>query len=69
MFRFRQCLSEVVTKQTPTPRRSLLNALKYATAFPVIILSAMQTVVGDPFDDDKEVGERWIGKTTLFGVW
>ncbi|GAA5844980.1 hypothetical protein JCM3766R1_004836 [Sporobolomyces carnicolor] len=69
VFRFRQCLSEVVTKQTPTPRRSLLNALKYATAFPVIILSAMQTVVGDPFDDDKEVGERWIGKTTLFGVW
>ncbi|GAA5969947.1 hypothetical protein JCM3765_002318 [Sporobolomyces pararoseus] len=72
IFRFRQCLSEVVTKQTPTPRRSLLNALKYATAFPVILLSAMQTVVGDPFDDEREiqeVGERWIGRTALFNLW
>ena len=75
IFRFRQCLSEVLTKQTPTPKRSLLNALKYATAFPVILLSAMQTVIGDPFDDDgegrelKEAGERWIGRTTLFNLW
>ncbi|GAA5945190.1 Erd1p [Sporobolomyces koalae] len=72
VFRFRQCLSEVVTGQTPTPRRSLLNALKYATAFPVIVLSAMQTVVGDPFDDEREfeeVGERWIGRTALFNLW
>ncbi|GAA5915343.1 Erd1p [Sporobolomyces salmoneus] len=76
IFRFRQCLSEVVTQQTPTPRRSLLNALKYATAFPVILLSAMQTVVGDPFDDEKEMRiagdreeERWIGRNTLFTLW
>ncbi|GAA5890043.1 hypothetical protein JCM8208_002681 [Rhodotorula glutinis] len=76
LFRFRQCLSEVYTRSTPTPRRSLLNALKYATAFPVIILSAMQTVIGDPFDTDDdqadgvhEAGERWIGRTTLFNLW
>ncbi|GAA6010408.1 hypothetical protein JCM10207_005214 [Rhodosporidiobolus poonsookiae] len=75
LFRFRQCLSEVLTGSTPTPRRSLLNALKYATAFPVIVLSAMQTVIGDPFDDDDEAvpvheaGERWIGRTALFRLW
>ncbi|BGO93144.1 RHTO0S24e00188g1_1 [Rhodotorula toruloides] len=72
LFRFRQCLSEVYTRSTPTPRRSLLNALKYATAFPVIIFSAMQTVIGDPFDPDEEAheaGERWIGRTTLFNLW
>ncbi|GAA5939938.1 hypothetical protein JCM3775_007154 [Rhodotorula graminis] len=73
LFRFRQCLSEVYTRSTPTPRRSLLNALKYATAFPVIILSAMQTIIGDPFDADDdhlhEAGERWIGRTTLFNLW
>ncbi|GAA5979881.1 hypothetical protein JCM10908_001450 [Rhodotorula pacifica] len=72
IFRFRQCLSEVYTGSTPTPRRSLLNALKYATAFPVIILSAMQTVIGDPFDPDEtvhEAGEQWIGRTTLFNLW
>lgn len=72
VFRFRQCLSEVYTGSTPTPRRSLLNALKYATAFPVIVLSAMQTVIGDPFDPDDlghEAGERWIDRTTLFNLW
>ncbi|BGP36978.1 protein-ER retention protein [Rhodotorula kratochvilovae] len=72
LFRFRQCLSEVYTRSTPTPQRSLLNALKYATAFPVIIFSAMQTVIGDPFDGDEEpheAGERWIGRTTLFYLW
>ncbi|GAA5911994.1 hypothetical protein JCM6882_004736 [Rhodosporidiobolus microsporus] len=72
LFRFRQCLSEVLTGSTPTPRRSLMNAAKYATAFPVIILSAMQTVIGDPFDEEEDVheaGERWIGRTTLFSLW
>ncbi|GAA5895545.1 hypothetical protein JCM5296_006793 [Sporobolomyces johnsonii] len=72
LFRFRQCLSEVFTGSTPTPRRSMLNALKYASAFPVIILSAMQTVIGDPFDPDEEshaAGERWIGRTSLFNLW
>ncbi|GAA6052303.1 hypothetical protein JCM3770_007240 [Rhodotorula araucariae] len=72
LFRFRQCLSEVYTRSTPTPKRSLLNALKYATAFPVVILSAMQTVIGDPFDGDEEpheAGERWIGRTALFNLW
>ncbi|GAA6040794.1 hypothetical protein JCM8097_003304 [Rhodosporidiobolus ruineniae] len=72
LFRFRQCISEVVTGSTPTPKRSLLNALKYATAFPVIVLSAMQTVIGDPFDPEesvREAGESWIGRTTLFNLW
>ncbi|GAA5853360.1 hypothetical protein JCM8547_002427 [Rhodosporidiobolus lusitaniae] len=72
LFRFRQCISEVVTGSTPTPKRSLLNALKYATAFPVILLSAMQTVIGDPFDPEEnvhEAGEAWIGRATLFNLW
>jgi hypothetical protein len=62
-----------VTGSTPTPRRSLLNALKYASAFPVIIFSAMQTVVGDPFDETVEgvvvLETGWIGKDTLWGLW
>ncbi|BGP13035.1 protein-ER retention protein [Rhodosporidiobolus nylandii] len=72
LFRFRQCLSEIFTGSTPTPRRSALNALKYATAFPVIALSAMQTVIGDPFDSQDEVreaGEGWISRGTLFNLW
>ncbi|GJN91881.1 hypothetical protein Rhopal_004906-T1 [Rhodotorula paludigena] len=74
IFRFRQCLSEVYTRSTPTPRRSLLNAAKYATAFPVIIFSAMQTVIGDPFDPDEpehEAGERILAVlvNSLYSFW
>ncbi|KAK4054740.1 protein-ER retention protein [Microbotryomycetes sp. JL201] len=71
LFRFRQCLAEVFTGSTPTPRRSLANALKYATAFPVIFFSAMQTVIGDPFDEDEDAMEdsRWIGRSALFYLW
>ncbi|KAK4702935.1 hypothetical protein P7C70_g3281, partial [Phenoliferia sp. Uapishka_3] len=66
-----QCISEVVTGSTPTPRKSMMNALKYATAFPVIFFSAMQTVLGDPFDEvELEAAKTaWIGRTTLFNVW
>ncbi|KAG8823802.1 hypothetical protein FRC19_003105 [Serendipita sp. 401] len=38
-IRLRQCLAEYVTTKS---RRSLWNALKYSTAFPVIFLSAAQ---------------------------
>ncbi|KAK4058143.1 protein-ER retention protein [Microbotryomycetes sp. JL221] len=70
LFRFRQCLAEVFTGSSPTPRRSLANALKYATAFPVIFFSAMQTVIGDVYDDDSPHEDRaWIGRSTLFYLW
>lgn len=71
IFRFRQCVSEVVTGSTPTPRRSILNAIKYATAFPVIFFSAMQTVIGDPFDETavELEAKAWIGRSTLFYLW
>jgi len=44
-----------------------MNAAKYASAFPVIFFSAMQTVVGDQFDTSAETA--WIGRTTLFRLW
>ena len=77
LFRFRQCLSEVITRSTPTPRRSLLNALKYASAFPVIVISAMQTVYGDPFEadsafiDDSASSQepRYWTRETLWRAW
>ena len=71
IFRFRQCMSEVVTGSTPTPRKSMMNAAKYASAFPVIFFSAMQSVVGDPFDEVELEASKtaWIGRTTLFNLW
>lgn len=70
IFRFRQCLSEVFSGSTPTPKKSMANAVKYATAFPVIIFSAMQSVVGDIFEGDREGDEHpWIGRHALFRLW
>lgn len=47
----------------------MLNAFKYATAFPVIFFSAMQGVIGDPFDETEAEKHAWIGRTTLFCFW
>ncbi|RKP08435.1 EXS family-domain-containing protein, partial [Thamnocephalis sphaerospora] len=43
MLRLKQCLIEAAqSRDWPSRRRHLANALKYASAFPVIILSAVQ---------------------------
>jgi hypothetical protein len=48
----------------------MLNALKYASAFPVIILSAMQSVNGSPLEEaDETMGDSWMNKNTLFSLW
>lgn len=50
-FRLRQCLAEYYSRSSSSnPRRSLLNALKYATAFPMIALSVF--MVNSPASDD-----------------
>lgn len=69
IFRLRQCLAEYFGRHTATPRRSLLNALKYASAFPVIILSAMQGVYGDPFDAEEPGKARSSLPSVLFNLW
>jgi hypothetical protein len=51
----------------------MMNAVKYASAFPVIFFSAMQTVIGDPFDEEvvelELESKAWIGRSTLFYLW
>ncbi|KDE05144.1 hypothetical protein MVLG_04485 [Microbotryum lychnidis-dioicae p1A1 Lamole] len=69
LFRFRQCISEIASGSTPTPRKSMLNALKYASVFPVIFLSAMQAHYGDPYEEADRQKDAWIGRTTLFNLW
>ncbi|KAG8785587.1 hypothetical protein FRB91_006494 [Serendipita sp. 411] len=58
-IRLRQCLAEYVTTKS---RRSLWNALKYSTAFPVIFLSAAQR--SSPVEASASPKEH-----PLFKIW
>ncbi|KAI7831540.1 EXS family-domain-containing protein [Gamsiella multidivaricata] len=66
-IRLRQCLSEYI-ESNYTTERHLMNALKYATAFPVIIVSAMQktskaaSLKGLPYDG-------YLSDNSLFRLW
>lgn len=67
MIRLRQCLIEYIRVQDGTQKakgwggQHLANALKYATAFPVIILSALQRGM-----DPAKIGMSEAG---LFRLW
>lgn len=75
-LRFRQCIMEYHQSSYTSPR-PLANALKYFSAFPVILLSAMQkTVVADlalaqgiTVQELKESHSRWFGEHRLFRLW
>ncbi|RUP50329.1 EXS-domain-containing protein, partial [Jimgerdemannia flammicorona] len=72
LLRFRQCISEYLGSNCAN-RRHLLNALKYASALPVIMLSAMQKVRSGSGNQEHiilEGGEdAWIGDIGLFRLW
>ncbi|KAF9429469.1 protein-ER retention protein [Entomortierella beljakovae] len=66
-IRLRQCLSEYI-ESNYTIERHLMNALKYASAFPVIIISSMQkssksaSLKGQSYDG-------YLSDSTLFKLW
>jgi hypothetical protein len=69
--RFRQCLIEY-TSPSNDSRRPFWNALKYASSFPVIYLSAAQRlVVSDLVAQKGELAreEAWHGEHALFRLW
>ncbi|KAL7417724.1 EXS family-domain-containing protein [Mrakia frigida] len=70
--RLRQCIVEYITSDYQNSR-PLFNALKYASAFPVIILSAVQKVVVADVAAGrgvKDLGEdTWFGEHPLFRLW
>ncbi|KAF9300395.1 protein-ER retention protein [Mortierella antarctica] len=65
--RLRQCLSEYIESNYTTDRH-LMNALKYASAFPVIIISSLQksakaaTLKGQP-------NSSYFSDNSLFRLW
>jgi len=62
--RFRQCIIEYRFSGTRI-RRPMYNAIKYATAFPVIYLSAAQRLVAS----DVPVTGSWYNAHPLFRLW
>ena len=71
MIRLHQCIIEY-RSSTNTSRRPLLNAIKYASSFPVIYLSAAQRlVVSELVEIRGEVARQqaWHGEHTLFRLW
>jgi len=75
-LRFRQCIFEY-HQSTYTSPRPLFNSLKYFSAFPVILLSALQKQVfsdlalekGISVQELRETHERWFGEHRLFRLW
>ncbi|EKM54533.1 uncharacterized protein PHACADRAFT_175055 [Phanerochaete carnosa HHB-10118-sp] len=67
--RFRQCLVEY-SLTTNESKRPLYNAIKYATSFPVIFLSAAQRqVAADPELLGLTGSGPWYGEHSLFRLW
>ncbi|KAG8948472.1 hypothetical protein FRC04_009680 [Tulasnella sp. 424] len=70
--RFKQCLAEYYYSRS-TNTRSLWNALKYASSFPVIFLSAMQKqVIADITASkgaDVALKTTWHGEHHIFRFW
>ena len=72
MIRLRQCLIEWASSDYKNGR-PLANALKYASAFPVILFSAVQKVVVEEVRAEKGTGDlgddTWHGEHPLFRLW
>ncbi|KZO93093.1 EXS-domain-containing protein [Calocera viscosa TUFC12733] len=70
--RLRQCCIDYYVSDRRS-KRPLYNALKYATAFPVIYLSSAQTIVVRDLIAEKGearvLGTHWHGEHTLFRFW
>ncbi|EPQ57321.1 EXS-domain-containing protein [Gloeophyllum trabeum ATCC 11539] len=69
--RLRQCLIDYYIPGNES-RRPLYNALKYATSFPVIFLSAAQRIVVTELvaeKGEKVANEAWHGEHQLFRLW
>ncbi|KAI0318330.1 EXS family-domain-containing protein [Amylostereum chailletii] len=69
--RFRQCMIEYCLPYNES-RRPLYNAVKYASSFPVIYLSAAQRLVVKDLvavKGEQVVQEAWHGEHQLFRLW
>ncbi|KAJ6500054.1 EXS family-domain-containing protein [Mycena vitilis] len=71
LVRLKQCVIEYSLSSNES-RRPLFNAMKYATSFPVIYLSAAQRIVVTELVREKGddiANEAWHGEHRLFRLW
>ncbi|KAI8391594.1 EXS family-domain-containing protein [Radiomyces spectabilis] len=69
LIRLRQCLSEYLESRGQQSRH-LFNALKYASAFPVIILSAVQRRATSYVAETGSVPKNWwLDEVNIFRLW
>lgn len=71
VFRLRQCIAEY-TLSNYKNQRHLYNACKYASSFPVILLSALQKayVIREyAADNNHDDSKTWFGESALFRLW
>ncbi|KAF0531887.1 EXS-domain-containing protein [Gigaspora margarita] len=68
-IRFKQCIAVYLHSKDPknTGREHLFNALKYCSAFPVILFSALQKWYKT--DEVAISTEYWITPSTIFNLW
>ncbi|KAH8107244.1 EXS-domain-containing protein [Cristinia sonorae] len=66
--RFRQCIIEYRLSGNRT-QRHMYNAIKYASAFPVIFLSAAQRLVGTDAIPAATVKVSWLKAHPIFRIW
>lgn len=68
LVRLRQCIVEHLSPMNES-RRPLYNALKYASSFPVIFLSAAQRAGVPQILDDEEIPSEGLHGDALFRLW
>ncbi|ORX63177.1 EXS-domain-containing protein [Hesseltinella vesiculosa] len=69
VIRLRQCISEFIESKYET-KRHLFNAMKYASAFPVIALSAIQKKAALYISETGTIpSASWIKDDNLFRLW
>ncbi|KAF8555277.1 EXS-domain-containing protein [Imleria badia] len=71
LIRLRQCFTEY-NSPTNSSRRPLFNAIKYASSFPVIFLSAAQRIVISDLVEthgSAVMRQGWHGEHPLFRLW
>ncbi|CAG8597994.1 11128_t:CDS:2 [Dentiscutata erythropus] len=68
-IRFKQCIAEYLQSKDPkkSGRIHLFNALKYCSAFPVILFSALQK--RDKYEVFDTTSATWITPSTIFNLW
>ena len=68
LVRLRQCIIEYLSPMNES-RRPLYNALKYASSFPVIFLSAAQRTVVAKIMDEQGTEKEVLHGDALFRFW